>query len=297
MASLPLHSFSYIVGLDMKSLDYDSRKSLKAYLDGRGLAMQKRFGQNFLTNSRARQKILSLLGDLRGKRVWEIGPGLGNLSHSILPLAASLRVFEIDHGFAEALGDLFGDEGAFSLVEGDFLKTWRQSLARETPDLVCGNLPYNAAGAFLADFAESGFRPRLMVFTVQKEGAERLRAKPGDKDYSSFGVLCQSCYRIDWEMDLAPASFWPSPDVQSSVVSLRPREDFPPLADREGFLSLVRASFRSRRKTLRNNLLAANYPLDAILSAMAALGLDQNIRAERLSPEDFAALSQGLGRP
>lgn len=160
------------------------------------------------------------------------------------------------------------------------------------PDAVCGNLPYNAAGAFMADFAEELFLPRRMVFTVQKEGAERLRARTGSSNYSSFSVLCQAVYAIKSETELGPGCFWPAPDVQSSVVSIRPRADFPPLADRPLFLKLTRALFLSRRKTVLNNLKASG--LAGYDRALEEAGIDPGARAETLSPEKIAELANRL---
>lgn len=273
--------------------EYDSPKALKAYLEKRGFAMQKKFGQNFLVSPSAREKIASLLGAGEGDRVWEIGPGLGSLSSAILASGARLTAFEIDRGFIAALGEIFADRPGFRVVEGDFLKTWRTELAAAgMPDAVCGNLPYNAAGAFMADFAETEFRPRRMVFTVQKEGADRMRAKPGNENYSSFSVLCQSVYAIKSETELGPGCFWPVPEVTSSVVSVVPRSDFPALADRALFLRLTRSLFLSRRKTIQNNLKAAGLP--GYGEALEKAGIDPMARAETLSPEKIAELTNIL---
>jgi 16S rRNA (adenine1518-N6/adenine1519-N6)-dimethyltransferase len=228
-----------------------------------------------------------------GQRIWEIGPGLGSLSNALLEAGAELTVFEIDRGFIGILNELFGSRPNLRIVEGDFLKTWKTELAASgMPDAVCGNLPYNAAGAFMADFAEELFQPPRMVFTVQKEGAERMRAKTGSSNYSSFSVLCQAVYAIKAETDLGPGCFWPAPDVQSSVITIKPRADFPPLADRPLFLKLTRALFLSRRKTVFNNLRAADFP--GYARALEETGIDPGARAETLSPEKIADLANHL---
>ncbi len=274
---------------------YDSPKALKKFMEERGFAMQKKFGQNFLVSPSARQKIVSLLDAKPGDKIWEIGPGIGSLSAGILATGAQLTVFEIDHGFIAILKELFADR--IKIVEGDFLKTWKAELeASGMPDIVCGNLPYNAAGAFLADFAESEFLPTKMVFTIQKEGAERIRARVGNSNYSSFSVLCQAVYRIKAETELGAGCFWPVPDVVSSVVSLQARQsgDFPELKDRPLFLSLTRALFSSRRKTILNNLKASGLPSRAYEQALAQASIDPGARAETISPEQIAKLSNYL---
>jgi 16S rRNA (adenine1518-N6/adenine1519-N6)-dimethyltransferase len=271
--------------------DYDSPRAIKALLESRGMSAQKRFGQNFLVNRGARERIASFLALSPGARIWEIGPGIGAMTAAIAATGASLTLFEIDKGFIGLLGELFGEKA--SIVEGDVLKTWRGAYAAQgMPDIVFGNLPYNAAGAIIADFAESGFVPPRMVFCVQKEGAERMAAKPGGKNYSSFSVLCQSRFQVESLMRLKPTSFYPEPQVESAVVRLTPREGFPMTKDEALFFSLVRAAFSSRRKTLRNNLqayLGGTPGLAEVL--LEAVGMDPASRAEEHAPERFAALA------
>ncbi len=275
--------------------DYDSPKALKAYLEGRGLAMSKRFGQNFLVSREARMRILGLIGAAPGMRVWEIGPGLGALTSGLLEAGAAVIAFEIDRGFIQALESTFGGQGRLVIRPGDFLKTWRGALEESgMPDIVCGNLPYNAANAFMADFATRAFYPARMVFTVQRECAERMRAKVGTAAYSSFSILCQSFYMIERSFDLPPACFWPTPGVTSSVVLIRPRQDSPAIHDRQAYLELLRTLFASRRKTIHNNLRGAGWSEDAIHRALAHAGVDPGLRAETLPPERIAAISDAL---
>jgi 16S rRNA (adenine1518-N6/adenine1519-N6)-dimethyltransferase len=274
---------------------YDSPQALSRLLDVEGLAMTKRFGQNFLVNRRARKRILAELGAAAGDRVWEIGPGIGAMTAEALETGLDLTAFEIDHGFARLLERLFGKEERFKLVEGDFLHTWKGELeGAGRPDFVFGNLPYNAAAAIIAAFIEGDLLPRRLVFTVQREAALRMVAKPGTKDYSSFTVLCSSACLVRLPFDLGAASFWPQPRVTSSVVVMEPRP-VPLLAeDRAGFSRFVRMGFASRRKTLRNNLKAGGHAEKSIDETLASLGIDANIRAEALAPEALAAIHQAL---
>ena len=112
--------------------DYDSPSVLKAILDSRSMAMQKKFGQNFLINSNARTKLAESLDLEPGMKVWEVGPGLGALTTEILKRDAKLTAFEIDRGFVSFLQDeiqpLFKD--TFEIVSGDVLKTWKDYYAK-----------------------------------------------------------------------------------------------------------------------------------------------------------------------
>jgi 16S rRNA (adenine1518-N6/adenine1519-N6)-dimethyltransferase len=281
----------------MPAPDYDSPTALRALLEAEGLAMSKRFGQNFLVNRRQRERILEELKAPPGSLAWEIGPGIGAMTALALESGLRVAAFEIDHGFARLLARLFGDDPSFSLTEGDFMDTWKDVLAGAgRPDRIFGNLPYNAANAIVASLIEGGLVPPRMVFTVQKEAALRMAAVPGTKDYSAFSVLCTSACRVRMAFDVGASSFWPAPKVLSSVVSLEPRPEPIAAGDRLGFSAFVRAAFSSRRKTLRNNLRAAGRPWgDELAEALRGVGAAEDARAEALRPEELAAVYAALG--
>ena len=279
--------------------DYNSPKELAVLLESMGFAMQKRFGQNFLVNQGARQRLFKLLAlpgsDQPPPRCWEIGPGFGAMTALALDAGLDLSAFEIDHGFARFLTDVYGSLPTFRLYEGDFLATWRRARAEQpAPDCIFGNLPYNVASAMIAALLEGGLTPPRMVFTIQKEAAERMTAKPGDKDYSSFTVLCHSLYRVRKAFDLSAGMFWPQPRVVSSVVAMELRADAPSCAGDKKFTRFTRSAFAARRKTLRNNLKASGIAEAAFDAAVESLGLAPDVRAERLSVEQLASLFQLL---
>jgi len=284
-------------------LNYNSAASLRAFLESRGLGMRKRFGQNFMISPGARRGLADALGASPGDAVWEIGPGLGAMTRALLDRGLAVRAFEIDPGFARALGEIFAGEPGFELVEGDALRTWR---AQPPAPFLLGNLPYNVGSALLADFVESGLRFRRIVVTVQREVARRMAAGPGGADYSSFSVLCASAYAVRPLAVFKGASFYPRPNVDSQGVLLEPREGAGAAIPPPGFYPLVRALFSARRKTIRNNLAAflaggrrggegARDPAGLAEEALARSGLDAGARAESLSVEDFAALARAIG--
>ncbi len=283
------------------NLNYDSPASIKEFLEAEGLAMSKRFGQNFLVDKNARERLYKAIGIPAGSKVWEIGPGIGSITSLLLDHRHPLKVFEIDHGFARVLRSLYGSNPLFALEEGDFLKTWKKALAAEgtgsRPDVIFGNLPYNAALAIIAELLEHPWTPPDIVFTVQKEAARRIAAKPGTKDYSAFSVLCSSVCRPEILYDIGASAFWPQPRVVSSVVRLTPRPDPVAASDRLGFSRFVRAGFSSRRKTLRNNLLQwkASW-VQTLDQELARLNLPLDVRAEAMGPEVLASLYFSLAR-
>jgi 16S rRNA (adenine1518-N6/adenine1519-N6)-dimethyltransferase len=287
--------------------DYDSPLILKAFLETRGMAMQKKFGQNFLVNSTSRTRLIDALDIEKGSTVWEIGPGLGSMTSDILGRGAELVAFEIDRGFCGLLRDFFAEKQNFTLVEGDVLKSWKNALAvKGVPSRLFGNLPYNIAAAIIGDMIGEGIRFDVIVITVQKEVALRMAAKPGTEDYSSFSVLCQWAYDVKPVMDLAPGSFWPRPNVTSRAVKMVKKPDWPACESPELFMLILRALFSSRRKTVKNNfaawlalsgrLAAGQSPDEAAVRILGEAGIDPGIRSEMMGLDAFLTLSDKVNR-
>ena len=281
----------------MQHPDYNSPIALKNFMDENNMAMQKKFGQNFLVNADARKKLIDVLDVKPGMKVWEVGPGLGSMTSGLLERGVNLTVFEIDHGFARLLTQFFeeyANSGNFSLVEGDVLKTWPKfAKENDIPKRFFGNLPYNVAATIIADTITKGFRFDKAVFTIQKEVGQRMNAKPGTEDYSSFSVLCQWAYDVKPIMDLAGGNFWPVPNVASRAVLMTKKEDFPKCENPELFRKMVRQIFALRRKTLRNNL-SRFVKAEICDEALKIAGIEPSIRAENLSVEDLLKLSDAL---
>lgn len=281
----------------MQHPDYNSPIALKNFMDENNMAMQKKFGQNFLVNADARKKLIDVLDVKPGMKVWEVGPGLGSMTSGLLERGVNLTVFEIDHGFARLLTQFFEEYvnlGNFSLVEGDVLKTWPKfAKENDIPERFFGNLPYNVAATIIADTITKGLRFDKAVFTIQKEVGQRMNAKPGTEDYSSFSVLCQWAYDVKPVMDLAGGNFWPVPNVASRAVLMTKKEDFPKCENPELFRKMVRQIFALRRKTLRNNL-SRFVKAEICDEALKIAGIEPSIRAENLSVEDLLKLSDAL---
>ena len=196
----------------MAPFNYDSPGELRTFLKDRGLATTKRFGQNFLINPGIRKKLLEFLNPREGETIWEIGPGLGAMTQMLLPRVGKLTAFEIDRGFCRLLPDLFGSSPRWNLVEGDFLKTWKEYWGdHKIPDGLFGTLPYNRGASMILALLEENCLPSRMVFTVQKEVAQRMAASPGTKTFSSFSLLCQYQCDVEYLGDIQAGSFYPPP--------------------------------------------------------------------------------------
>jgi 16S rRNA (adenine1518-N6/adenine1519-N6)-dimethyltransferase len=273
---------------------YGSAAAIKALLDSRSLAALKKFGQNFLLNEAARTALTNALDAGRDTPVWEVGPGLGVMTRPILETGARLTAFEIDKGLCAFLRETFAREaqdGRFSLVEGDALKTLLERLNERREDSravipvrLFGNLPYNIAATLIAKTIESGARFCRAVVTVQKEVAERMTSHPGDEEYSSLTVLCSWAYTIKKIADFPGSFFWPRPAVDSRALLLVPNGSFAADGTRpETLRRVTRAAFSSRRKTIKNNLLSlCGAQTEALLEQC---GVNPQTRAENLSLE------------
>lgn len=279
------------------------------------MAMQKKFGQNFLISPASREKIIGALGASSGDDVWEVGPGLGAMTALALGRGCAVTAFEIDRGFSAVLRELFGQNPRFALVEGDALKTWRkaaralrgepgQNDAARRP-LFLGNLPYNIAATLIADLITGGMAfPRAAV-TVQREVAERICAAPGSRSYSSLSAICGRFYDCSVKFGLPAGNFWPRPNVASSAVLMEEKRRKAECKDDGLFFALVRALFSSRRKTARNTLSAwisgrinaaspAKRAGELARAALSRAGIAESERPESLPPDAFCALADAI---
>ncbi len=241
---------------------------------------KKKWGQNFLRNRGAVEKIVAAVEPQPGETVLEIGPGEGVLTEKLLALGAPFQAIEIDPELAAKLRERFGDV----IVNGDALET----PLPEGPFRAVGNLPYNVGTPILRRvIADPHFRRG--VFMLQKEVADRLVAKPRDEQYGFLTLYVELFARTRMLMTLDPGSFHPPPKVRSAVVVLDP--DRKPFAS-DALIDLISAAFRMRRKKLVNNLVGwRGMSREEVLEAMRGARIDENARAEELGLEEFAAMA------
>ena len=248
---------------------------------------KKRFGQHFLHDRNVLGRIVAALALGADDRVVEIGPGTGALTRELLARVAHLDAVELDRDLLARLEAEFPRD-RLTLHNADALKFDFCKIASGGGKLrLIGNLPYNISTPLLFHLLDQAGCIKDMLFMLQKEVVERLRAAPGGKDYGRLSVMIQYRCAVEKLFEVAPGAFTPPPEVNSAIVRLTPHRS-PPVAvnDHERFALLVRAAFASRRKTLRNNLKGLLRAED-----MTALGIDPGRRAETLSLDEFAALS------
>ncbi|MBQ3131452.1 MAG: ribosomal RNA small subunit methyltransferase A [Clostridia bacterium] len=257
--------------------------SIKAQLAQYGLTPNKALGQNFLADDGAAEEIAaSCMGP-----VIEIGPGMGALTEKLLNREEQVAAVEIDRRMAEILRDRFGDR--LLLTEGDVLKTDIRAIADSLGGQVsiAGNLPYYITTPICTQLITCGADIRSMTLMMQKEAAERFFAKPGDRVYGPLTVLAQYYYDVSTLLKLSKEAYYPQPEVDSVVLKLT-RKD----AEPHPMLHwLLESAFAMRRKTLSNNLKAAGVSDRRLNEICDAVGIQPNIRAEKLTPAQFAAIS------
>jgi 16S rRNA (adenine1518-N6/adenine1519-N6)-dimethyltransferase len=248
-----------------------------------------RLGQNFLADPNLLAAIVRDAELSPADVVLEVGAGEGVLSERLAPIAAHLHTVEIDRGLEPALATLAAREDV-SLHWGDAMKIDLAAL-RPPPTAMVANLPYSVATPLLLRTIEE--LPQLASWTVmvQREIADRLRARPGSRTYGSPSVVVQLSCEVELVRKVDPAVFRPRPRVDSAILRLRRTGPGADRATRE----LVRAAFAHRRKSLARSLEHGREgTLAAARAALAELGLPEDARAESLSPADFAALSAKL---
>lgn len=280
----------------------DSPRDIQRTLDRLGVGLKKRWGQNFLIDRNARNRIIEALAldpSEREPPVWEIGPGLGAMTALLLERTARRVVaFELDRAFVRFLAERFESAGRLTVVAGDAYRTFAGVYAEQQPAAVLGNLPYSSAGRIIAALLAYGVECERMIFTTQRELADRLVAAPNSPSYSAFTVLCRIRAEIRRVRDLPGGCFYPAPRVSSSIVELRPRYGANPVADFEVLQELLRGAFAARRKTLRNSLAATRFARDlgrgALEELLCAAGGAPDRRPQELPPEVYRSLANLL---
>ena len=257
------------------------------------LRASKRLGQNFLIDAEVVRKIIDAAEILPGEEVLEIGPGIGTLTQGLLEAGAKVTAVELDKKLPAVLEKTLAGYENFRLVQGDILKVDLENLMPQNYKVVA-NLPYYITTQILLTLLEKKLPITKIVTMVQREVAERMTAAPCSKIYGAMSVAVQFRSEVKIAFDVAPSSFLPRPEVTSSVVVCDIKKSPVQVADENFFIKVVRASFGQRRKTLSNSLVGAGFPREKILQALDATGILPSRRAETLTLEEFAKLSDAL---
>ena len=267
-----------------------------------GFVFQKRFGQNFLIDTRVLDRIIEASEITKDDFVLEIGPGIGTMTQYLADAAREVTAVEIDDALIPILQDTLKEWDNVSVIHGDILKTDIRKIADEKnqgrPIKVVANLPYYKPTPINLGQYESHVPVDSITVMVQKEVADRMQTGPGSKDYGALSLAVQYYAKPEIVANVPPNCFMPRPKVGSAVIRLTRHQNPPVQAkDEKLMFRIIRASLNQRRKTLANGLSNSDkidLPKDVITEAIAKLGKVESVRGESLSLEEFAALSNDL---
>lgn len=251
--------------------------------------LKKRYGQHHLRDGSLCGPLLDYL-QVDGQTVLEIGPGGGVLTAELLRAGARVWACEVDPGWAFTLGRRLGHHGKqLRIAVFDALNLDYERL--QGPVLVTGNLPFNVATPLIERLLPHADVVPRAAFMVQKEVGDRLVAHPGDAAYGALSILVRALARVRYLGTVQPRSFRPPPKVAAAFIGFELYEPAVGLDDLKDFQRLVRIAFAQRRKTLRN-CLTSGLGRETARELLAAVGLDEKIRAEVLDLDAFVEMFQ-----
>jgi 16S rRNA (adenine1518-N6/adenine1519-N6)-dimethyltransferase len=287
---------------------------MRETLAKRDIQLTRSLGQNFLHDQNQLQKIVGAAEISHRDKILEIGPGLGPLTELLLENASEVLAIEMDARLVDFLCERFGTEernvdlladafknsepknqaGEFHLLHDDALKFLKRDKRDWRDWKLVANLPYSVASPILVELACGARAPKKIVATLQLEVAKRLMAQADDDDYGILTLLVQLDFAPQSFFKIPPECFFPSPDVDSACVILNRREQ-PLLPEnlRANFVKIVKRAFSQRRKMMLK-LLKQDWPVEKLNAAFAELKISPQERAEKLSLEQFVALTEKL---
>lgn len=264
-------------------------------------SFRKKFGQNFLIDEGILEKIVSAAEVTKEDVVLEIGPGIGSMTQYLAEAAGKVIAVEIDDALIPILKETLSPYDNVTVIHGDVMKTDLKKLSEEYADgkpfKVVANLPYYITTPIIMRLLEDDVPTRRITVMVQKEVADRIKEKPGSKEYGAISLSVQYYAKPEIACIVPPSCFMPRPNVDSAVLNLDPYEVPPTTVKNPKFMfSLIRASFNQRRKTLANGIAGGGLGIarDQVEKALESMGLPATTRGETLGLAEFAALSDLL---
>lgn len=263
---------------------------------------KKRLGQNFLINPDVIADIIDFAQITKDDVVLEIGPGVGFVTEQLIKHAKKVIAVELDEEAIKELEKLEADN--LEIIHNDILKTDISELCEENIKVVA-NIPYYITSPIIAhllgeiDDLDNRNRNKIIdiILMVQEEVARRIVAteKSSAKQYGLLTILSQFWADCSIIRLVGRKSFYPAPKVNSALVSLKVRkEPLLKLSDYKHFRKTIKAAFAQRRKTLKNCLVGAGFDKEKVARVISEMGLDENIRGEKLSIEELGVLSEKL---
>ena len=276
-------------------------KTIKHIMSVFDIKFRKEFGQNFLINRSVVEDIADNCADSVDTSILEIGPGIGPLTTELALRYKQVVALEIDHGLIPVLKYTLGEFNNVIVHNEDVMKANLDELLKPYFEAgrvsVCANLPYYITTPILMKLLECGLPFDYITIMIQSEVADRLCAKAGSSEYGAITAVL-AYYGISEKLfTVSAGNFMPAPKVNSTVVRIKLHKQKPYVPrDEKTLFRTIKGAFEQRRKTLPNSLAASFGELtkDEITEAILSCGHKADIRGERLSIEDFVALSDKL---
>lgn len=260
-----------------------SKTYVQKAMENEALFPMKKFSQNFLINNDIVNKIVDIIDYKLGDQIVEIGPGLGALTENIINRSYPIDAYEIDERMCEHLIKTFSSYDIFNLKRGDFLK---QNLSNYSKDVrVISNLPYALTTPIIEKVLLETPNLKQFVFMVQKEVVERLSAKIKTKEYSPLSIFIEYLGKLTKEVSVRKTEFFPVPNVDSTVFSIRIDKERNMDFDKK-FYRFLKQCFSMRRKTIVNNL-SGVYGKENVNNVLNIKGFSLTIRPEEISLNQY----------
>ena len=271
-----------------------SLSEIRNILNDEDIMLTKSLGQTFMHDQNQLRKIVALAKLAQDDSVIEIGPGLGPLTGLLLEAVSHVTAIETDRRLIKLLEERLGQRENLTLQHADAIKIVRKTEFDWLEHKLVANLPYSIASPLLIDLAASEGRPNAMIVTLQLEVVRRMLARPGSREYGVLALLIGLHYAVGEWFTIPRGSFYPEPNVDSGCIELLRRDTqlLPPELC-PVFKKIVKRVFGERRKKMMK-LLNRDWPEAAVAESFDALGLDEKIRAERVTLEQFTELTQRL---
>ncbi len=261
----------------------------------------KRLGQNFLEDKNVLERMLQEFDPKPGEVILEIGPGLGVMTRGLLERKAKVIAVEKDPKLCAILNEELSEyQNEFVLVKEDVLTYDFNKIFKDKKIRVIGNLPYYLTSPLIFRLIEERKNIQSAMLMIQKEVAERMLALPGNKDYGRLTVAISFFCLVRKNLNVSRKSFYPSPKVDSTVVTLEFRSESEIRksgVDPEAFLSVDKKAFSQRRKNILNCFRHGIDPYvgkDELFEIFRQSNIDPNKRAEQLFLKDFLSLCRKL---
>ncbi|MBQ1977136.1 MAG: 16S rRNA (adenine(1518)-N(6)/adenine(1519)-N(6))-dimethyltransferase RsmA [Ruminococcus sp.] len=274
---------------------------IKRIMESSGFSFSKALGQNFIVNPSVCPRMAEMCGADKECGVLEVGPGIGVLTNELCKVAKKVVAVELDKRLPEILAKTLSDHDNVKIVSGDVMEIDLHKLIKEEFEgmdvVVCANLPYYITSPIIMKLLEERLPIKALTVMVQKEAADRLCAQMGSRAAGAVTAAVRYYSEPKLLFKVSAGSFMPAPKVDSAVIRLDIHNETKlNVKDEKLYFRVVRGAFSQRRKTVSNSLSSVlSIEKAKVLEALEKAGVSPMARAEQLTLEDFASISNAIG--